>query len=241
MSSQFGLAGLRQLLELLAASGRTPSAFVDDPANGHAPLYLRHDVDLCPQAALQVGKIEAEYGLRSTFFFLSTSTLYNPGEPPVRAAVDELQRLGHDVGLHADLDGVESDDLAAVVQNQRRVLELSWGIDVSCASVHRPGSAVLGCPRDALGITHTYERYFLEDCTYVADSKRTWRFDDAFRDAVADLSRPLHVNLHPIWWVYSVNDSAVDSLDAFMGVRTARLRDYLRSNFQPYAAQFDGP
>lgn len=58
-----------------------------------APLLLvRHDVDQCPSSALRMAAVEAEFGVRSSWYFR-----WRTAHPRV---LEEIRRAGHTVGLH---------------------------------------------------------------------------------------------------------------------------------------------
>ena len=71
---------------------------------------LRHDMDLNPFKALEMLKIEDEYGIRSTYYVLSTASYYghlvNSGlvrNKGMEQLYEELYRNGAEVGIHNDL------------------------------------------------------------------------------------------------------------------------------------------
>ena len=63
---------------------------------------LRHDIDMSPQQALEIARIEAGLGIRATYTVLLTGEFYNPFEASTRALLREIKALGHDIGLHFD-------------------------------------------------------------------------------------------------------------------------------------------
>jgi hypothetical protein len=87
----------RQLLTLAGEHGYaicSLEAWLEDPAHvGAAPaLILRHDVDQAPASALRMAAIEADLGLRSTWYFR-----WRTARAPVISAI---RSAGHEVGLH---------------------------------------------------------------------------------------------------------------------------------------------
>ncbi len=69
-------------------------AWLDDPElAAHEPrLVLRHDVDQHPASALRMARIEAELGVRSTWYFR-----WRTARPQV---VEAIRSQGHAIGLH---------------------------------------------------------------------------------------------------------------------------------------------
>jgi hypothetical protein len=69
-------------------------AWLADPQlAAHEPrLVLRHDVDQHPSSALRMAAIEAELGVRSTWYFR-----WRTARPKV---VEAIRSQGHAIGLH---------------------------------------------------------------------------------------------------------------------------------------------
>ncbi len=63
---------------------------------------LRHDVDVDLGAALEIAKVESVLGIRSTFFLMLRSPLYNLMGRTNSRIVQEIIQLGHWIGLHYD-------------------------------------------------------------------------------------------------------------------------------------------
>jgi hypothetical protein len=87
----------RRLLALALAQGYAvvslESWLADLPAAAEAKVViLRHDVDQCPVSALRMAAIEAELGIRSTWYFR-----WRTAHPEVIKAIRDG---GHEVGLH---------------------------------------------------------------------------------------------------------------------------------------------
>jgi hypothetical protein len=108
-------------------------------------VALRHDVEERFASALEMGALEAERGLRATYFVLHTAPYY--GSVGWRSArhdeslVPGLRRLqgwGHEIGLHNDLVTLQC--VHGIEPRQYLRGELEWlrghGIDVRGASSH---------------------------------------------------------------------------------------------------------
>ncbi len=74
---------------------------------------LRHDVDLNPFRALEMAKIESQFGFRTTYFILATSEYYgkitNHGierNPGMGDLYQEIYHTGAEIGIHNDLISV---------------------------------------------------------------------------------------------------------------------------------------
>lgn len=138
-------------------------------------VFWRHDVDVSPEAAVQMAAFEAERGIHSTFYVMTTSPFYPANESVMLAA--ELVNYGHDVGLHLQVDEVVT----------RAEL-------LGCAvSFHRPNDFVLW--RDFADIDSAYA--FKWRGRYISDSRGVFAHGDP-EDRFD--GKPLQVNLHPEWW-----------------------------------------
>jgi hypothetical protein len=76
-------------------------------------VYLRHDLDVCLEEALDMANLESELGVRATYFILVNSPLYNPLSQGSLEFVHHIQAKGHWIGLHIDLGLLSSFDISA--------------------------------------------------------------------------------------------------------------------------------
>lgn len=63
---------------------------------------LRHDVDIMPERAPGLAVIEADLGVRATYFFRVYANEYNALSHENLAIMRDLVAMGHEVGLHAE-------------------------------------------------------------------------------------------------------------------------------------------
>ena len=108
MSCAFDLEHYRELLEAAKAGGYRFAHFGDGPEPGD--LFLRHDVDLSLEAALEMAEVESELGVTTTYLLMTESIFYNLASPDGTAAIARLRELGHAVGLHAVYPNVQIDE-----------------------------------------------------------------------------------------------------------------------------------
>lgn len=184
------LSLLRELGERYAIRPLRDFDAADEPR-----LYLRHDIDLCPQAALQLAEREAAAGFASTYMFIPTSPLYSLSANNLLPIVD----LGHEVALHFDYltsgisDPADSHAMGKEIERQCRVLEEWTGVGVASLSFHRPIPQFLRGPDFLYGKVNAYASTLM-DC-YRSDSAGKWRQDPH------DASGPVvQLLTHPIWW-----------------------------------------
>ena len=65
-------------------------------------ILLRHDIDLDISATLLMAHLESEEGIRSTYYFLVRSDIYNIFSDESGKVLRELMSLGHTVSIHFD-------------------------------------------------------------------------------------------------------------------------------------------
>lgn len=167
----------------------------------------RHDIDLSVHRAHRLARIEAEEGVRSTYFVHLHNEFYNPLELEVTRLLIEVHRMGHDLGLHFDLAFYENDerDSTSVLERlrlERQILQDVLGVDIAACSFHNP-DLTDAATRDADelgGMVNAYGQYMRVSYSYVSDSNGYWRFR-RLRDVLeAGKDERLHVLTHPGWW-----------------------------------------
>jgi hypothetical protein len=122
----------------LSGVERRPGGVLHDP--GAPVLILRHDVDQCPASALRMASIEAELGVRSTWYFRWRTA--------DRDAVRAIREGGHEVGLHYETLSREllrgrltAADAPALIPHARMLLR-----EELAAFAERHGPARSTCP-----------------------------------------------------------------------------------------------
>lgn len=220
----------RAFLAELDSEGRRFRSYGDELTAGD--VLLRHDVDLSPERALEVAHIEADLGVRATYFFLCSAPLYNPLDHPIRDVIGRIEALGHDVGLHFSThqywgsdDRPDDDAVRARIDAERAVLSAVAADPVEAVSFHIPPEWVLRRTFD--GIESTYEPRFFSEIGYYGDSNGRWR-----REAprVDEFSEKVQVLTHPGLW--GDDDASFEARvrEAEAAAR-ARVGEYVQSRY----------
>ena len=116
------------------------SEYLDNCAFLGKTLVLRHDVDSLPDKALEMARIEDKFGIHSTYFFRVFSNEYNIYGYDTMCIIKELEKMGHEVGYHAEPKDVA---VACHIDAQdaywlgKQALELLLGHPVNGAASHR--------------------------------------------------------------------------------------------------------
>ncbi|TKX82260.1 hypothetical protein [Halorubrum sp. SD626R] len=225
----------RDLLEQLRSQRYQFKTFDDQIGNNE--IVLRHDVDWSPAKALRMGEIEQEYDVSSTYFFMLSCPLYNTFSDSVLGAVEELQTMGHEVGLHFSSypywdEDVEPSKQAIEARVQSELNAIGTRIEglSSAVSFHMPPDWVFGESFDSF--VNTYGEHFFNQLEYIADSRQRWRSEHPFADGYPDRAQIL---VHPGSW---------GDEDASFGTRIehdieAKFEDLRRQFQSDYRVDFD--
>ena len=177
----FDLDHYADLLDAATAGGYRWAAFDHEPEPGD--LFLRHDVDLSLDAALQLARLEREHGATATYFLMTESVFYNLASSEGRTALDELRALGHHVGLHAIHPRFARDERFDAV--------LAW---------HNPEPEYVFEPVD--GVVNVMQSPWFTKGHYRSDSNQHWREGCPHEELRAGGFAWLQLLIHPEIWVY---------------------------------------
>jgi hypothetical protein len=172
----------------------------DAAGAGSGPLILlRHDIDYTIADAVRMARIEADLGVRATYFLLFSSGTYNLLAPENITAPRTLRELGHEVGLHYDVGAIAGagGDPLEVLHAQARLLGELSGAPVKSIAMHNPSVSGADVFRDAPYINAYAERF----CgAYYSDSCMAWRdsFIAAYR--AGSFSGDVQLLVHPCLW-----------------------------------------
>jgi len=142
-------------------------------------VVLRHDVDRKPGNALDFARIEAERGVRSTYYFRTVSETFRP------SIIGVIESLGHEIGYHyEDLDRADGDRERARTVFSANLDRLRQVADVSTVCMH--GNPLTPHDnRDLWTDAPSFDEYGLlgeaylsmdfADVDYYSDTGRSWR------------------------------------------------------------------
>jgi hypothetical protein len=198
----FTEASYRTIVETAAAR----YAFEPFGTSAFGPHVLwRHDIDYSVHRAVALARIEAEMGVRATYFLSLHSDLYNPLEPAVHERAREIAALGHWFGVHFDPGFYADRSLPALEERaawEARVLEEALEAPIRALSLHNPSvSGFEELDAEELGgLLHAGARSVRDRYAYVSDSNGYWRFDRLPDVLAAGRHERLHVLTHPECW-----------------------------------------
>jgi hypothetical protein len=205
VSCTFELEHYRELLEAARTGGYRFAFFDRDPRPGD--LLLRHDVDVSPEAAVELAELEAKLGAAATYFLMTESVFYNLGSRAGEQALERLRGLGHRVGLHAVYPRAELDGRFDAV--------VAW---------HNPEPEFMTAPVD--GAANAMEPRFFAPERYRSDSNQRWRHGCPHEALARGEFEWLQLLTHPEIWVYpgaTMRETMLAMLDADRARRLEQL------------------
>jgi len=205
MSCEFDLEHYADLLDAAVAGGYRWASFDAEPAPGD--LFLRHDVDLSLEAALELARLEHARGARATYFLMTESVFYNLDSELGRNTLRELRDLGHAVGLHAVYPRAAQDDRFDAV--------LAW---------HNPDRAYVNGP--VSGFVNVMQAPWFTKGKYRSDSNQHWREGCPHDELRAGRFEWLQLLVHPEIWVYP-GATMGETMRAMVEAKQSELFDYL--------------
>jgi hypothetical protein len=181
MSCAFDMEHYAELLAAAKAGGYNWASFDRIPRPGD--VFLRHDVDLSLEAALEMARLEHELGVRATYFLMTESAFYNLDSHVGLYAQRQLRQWGHAVGLHAVHPRAELDSRFDAV--------VAW---------HNPDPEYVNEP--VVGAVNVMEEPYFTKGLYRSDSNQHWREGCPHDELAAGAFEWLQLLVHPEIWVY---------------------------------------
>ena len=204
MEDRFDYRTYWELISRLTATHRAlPLADLRHGFPAEPFFILRHDVDYSTRAALTLAKQESDRGIRATYFLLPSGLYYNLLDPAYADVPRRLIDLGHEVGLHYDVNLLHRfarEKSAQIMRLQVSLLEVLSGSEVQSMAMHQPGLNAGDTFPETGGLLNAYDDRFFRRMPYISDSCRAWR-DSAWSILESEeLPRQFQLALHPINW-----------------------------------------
>jgi hypothetical protein len=169
--------------------------------NTNAPfLILRHDVDASLEAAQKMAEVEKKLEIRSTYFVLFSHKLYNLLEKDSLSILKKISGLGHEIGLHYDVETYESYGQAPIESMNHEIQRLEHLLNRKIFSIacHNVSAINKRDPfKDTPGYVNAYDERLYD--LYVSDSCRAWYLEDLMRLLDFKYER-VQLLIHPILW-----------------------------------------
>lgn len=201
----FTIAHYRELIETALTIGYRFATFKEHETLQAKRLFLmRHDIDFSVDNAVNFARIEAELGIRATYFVRVHARHYNPFEYHTYKKLREIEALGHEMGLHYETGFADAvgEDPARMVRREKAIVETLLDHPIVSAAAHLPaksGRTVDDTNLVSFGLRYeAYTKRFLEGFKYLSDSNGRWR-EGCLCGHLGQHDR-LCVLIHPFWW-----------------------------------------
>ena len=226
------------LLHAFLGKGYEFIAFDELVPGREEQVILRHDIDFDTGAALRMAEMEAMLGIRSTYFFLLGSRMYNVLHPADAANVKAIRDMGHVVSLHFDASLYI--DIRAGLDHEIGIFQACFDREVKIISFHRPGQGLVEQgDLSRLGVENTYQAKYFKDIKYMSDSTGAWRYGHPCSTPEIEQCRNIQLLIHPIWWIYEGKGS-VPKLDAYPSGQVLEIQREMARNCIPYREKLIG-
>jgi hypothetical protein len=207
MTMDFSYRSYEELIRLLKAKNYNFTDYKNFNTVAK-PVIFRHDVDFDLEKVLRIAQIEAENGVKSTYFVLLTSDFYNVLSKQSGEILKTIQGFGHSIGLHFDETRYEianKTQLQGCVMREQALLYEIIGAEVEAVSMHRPSKWILENDIQFENIINSYSKEFFSDFKYLSDSRMFWR-EDVLKAIKSDKYDKLHILTHPFWYDEQLGD-----------------------------------
>ncbi len=159
-------------------------------------ILMRHDVDRMPKRALETAKIEHELGIKSTYYFRMTKSVFKP------QIIRQINEMGHEIGYHYEtLSEANGNSEKALDLFKSHLEDLRQICDVKTICMHgRPLSKYdnreLWKKYDFKDFGITGEAYLSvgKELNYFSDTGRTWKFGSNLRDYIPGKAEQTYAN-----------------------------------------------
>lgn len=177
-------------------------------------VIIAHNVDFSLDYALKMAEIEHSENVRSMWFLNIRSDFYNLGTKSGQAAVNQLLKLKHKIGLHFDASAYYGltynrgafynssevyEKLIDAVIDECNVLSSFMGGGIRTFSLHNATRELIKMDLKVPGVFNASGKDFLKKVKYVTDNNRRWR-DPILEYVRTEKFEKLHIMMHPFWY-----------------------------------------
>ncbi len=159
-----------------ALKGVDRTLCVKDYKKFKSGLIVRHDIDESIDFAYELYRLEKENQIKSTYYLLLTSDLYNPFSLRNKKILNEMVESGFEIGLHFDPMAYSSGDMLDNFKKEIEMFEKYLGIKLYSYSMHNP--SITGEYVKYSGLIDAYSSEIFCDECYISDSTFNFRGKD---------------------------------------------------------------
>jgi len=238
---EFNEGQYREILRLVVET--YPTTDIQDFRKKGRVCLWRHDVDYSLRRSVALARIEAEFGIRATYFLNIHCDYYNLlGVSSVELG-RTLVSLGHRIGLHFDPSFYKNsvpdiEKYKKVLIYEKGILETVFDVPVEAYSLHNPTLAPEWNLTDTYfaGMINLYSAEIQSNFTYVSDSNGFWQQRGGLHQILVNPPEKLQVLTHPEWWhpsSMSPRDRISKCIDDMAEALNRQYDDLLASSGRP--------
>ena len=191
--------------------------FADVNKNTKKFCVVRHDIEFSIDRALKMARIEAdELGISSTYTVQLRNNTYNALSEKNIKAIQEINELGHKIGLHQNPPNLSASKITENIQRDIQVSELlAWYVQVD---------DLINCIGELFFHYFKKEKPKTLNVTYLSDSNNLWKFGHPLEVDFSKVQK-LHVLMHPFSWT----ESGYQNYSNFVSLIRERNQELLHS------------
>ena len=199
---------------------------------------LRHDIEFSIDRALEMARIEHEdLNVHSTYTVQLRNNTYNALSEKNIEAIQEIESMGHYIGLHQNPPEMNDDELVDYILKDIETLEHYYGFEVDRFAFHRCGSnpGILEKYVKVPGKINCYAEDFFHYFSgekpeelrvhYLADSNHQWKYGHPLHIDYYDLPQKMQLLTHP----YSWSEEGYDNISNYTKLIRERNEELLTS------------
>ena len=225
----YSISDFKKLIKILLSKKLKPTTNWKNYLTTNT-LLLRHDIDFDIDYAHKLATVEKTLGVRSTYFFMLSSNMYNLFSIRNQLLIKDIIKMGHKISVHYD---PTSNKIINSFSKERKAFEELFNINLDIVSIHRPGKFLKNNNRKLNGLSHTYQDKYFKDMNYLSDSGGK----DIFPLILNYLKNPrrkgLHLLIHPIWWIKR-GKSSTEILNRWKEKNSLFVKSEIRANCKAY-------
>ncbi len=195
-------------------------------------LLIRHDIDFSLSCADRLSLIESELGIKSTYFFMLSSNMYNLMSKESRLIVENIKARGHKLSLHFDPTSYRNEDSYI---NEKSFFEDIFDVTINIISIHRPGKFLANRNLVLFGCNQTYNDKYFREMHYVSDSGGKDVFPSLKKYFSKKNRTGLQLLIHPIWWIKK-ESSPTKTLNFWLKNYVSFIKKEISKNCKTYEA-----
>lgn len=207
-----------------------PISELTDSIKGSPVLYLRHDIDMHLYKVDEMATIENSIGAKATYYILPTAH-YNILNPENINIIKKIFKLGHEIGLHYDLETFPNDKYSwnKYLDWQISMVEEIIGIKINTICMHQPFKGEPDPFLKSDKYVHPHNPKITKNMMYISDSCRAWRDKNLLKLLGPNPPIFVQLNTHPEVWFDGNQLNRIKYLDLLLENMCYSAKNYINN------------